>query len=122
MVDAGLLARTDQREADAIAATTAEPCAPRSAGRINDWTKDLLVKCCGLFYVRNVDEDVVDAGRAEQRFALGGDRRRHRGFAEVAPGVFGPELNELRGTGCSFDPARAWWPPDRNSLCRDRSG
>src|SRR4029077_1438776 len=63
-------------------------------GRINDGTEDLLVKRGGLFYVRDVDEDMVDAGRAEQRFALGGDCRGLGGFAEVAPGVFGPELNQ----------------------------
>jgi hypothetical protein len=35
MVHARLLAGADQREADAIAATTAESCSPRSTGRIN---------------------------------------------------------------------------------------
>jgi hypothetical protein len=122
VVDAGLLAAADQREANAVIATATEPCAPRSAGRIDDGAEDLLVKRSGFFQVRDVDEDVVDACGAEQRLALGGDRRGRGGLAEAVPGVFGPELNRLRGTGCPFDPARVWWRRDRNSRCRDRSG
>lgn len=89
MIDAGLLVGADQREANAITAPAAEPCAARSTGRIDDGTEDFLVKHRGFFYIRNVDEDVVDAGGAEQRVALGGDRRGRSGFAEMAPGVFG---------------------------------
>jgi hypothetical protein len=106
VVDAGLLAAADQREANAVIATATEPCAPRSAGRIDDGAEDLLVKRSGFFQVRDVDEDVVDAGGAEQRLALGGDRRGRGGLAEAVPGVFGPELNQ-RAVGVGNEEADA---------------
>ena len=55
VVDARFQTGADQREADAVAATTAEPCAARSTGRINNGSQDLFVKRRGLFYVRDVD-------------------------------------------------------------------
>src|SRR5712691_1132754 len=106
VVDAGVLAGADQREADAVAVTAAEPGAPGSAGVINDGAEDLFVKRGGFFYVRDVDEDVVDGGGSEQRLALGGDRRGRGGFAEVAPGAFGPELNQ-RAVGVGNEEADA---------------
>src|SRR3984893_18635659 len=71
VIYAGFFARTGQREADAVASTSTEPCAPGPAGRIDHGAQEFFIKSGGFFMVRHVDEDLVDRRRSDQRLRLG---------------------------------------------------